>query len=128
MVLRLLHEGQAGGELDDVVQQCAAARQRGVPGDAVLLAIDLALELDADPLVAPGILVGAVDLGRQRDLRCPSRASSCVTALAVSMLPLMRGCSPPSSVAWKSRKRPRTVEIIMWRTPNSKDEWAGSTL
>src|SRR6476659_4246316 len=67
MVLRPLHERQAAGELDGVVEQCAAARQRGIPGDAMLLAVDLALEVDADPLVAPAILVGAVDLGRQRD-------------------------------------------------------------
>src|ERR1700759_3681544 len=67
MVLRPLHERQAGGELDGVVEQRAAAGQRGIPGDTVLLAVDLALEVDADPLVAPGILVGAVDLGRQRD-------------------------------------------------------------
>src|SRR5207245_3405771 len=52
--LRLLHEREAGVEADLVVQQEAAARERCVPVDAVLDAVDRAFELQPDALVAPG--------------------------------------------------------------------------
>src|SRR5437868_2655319 len=65
--LRLLHEREAGVKADLVIEQEAAAGERGVPVDAMVDAVDDALELEADALVAPRIGVRAGDRGVQRD-------------------------------------------------------------
>src|SRR3954447_25243828 len=64
----LLHGREAGREANGVSEQEAARRKRGVPADAELVAIDLALELEPEALVAPRVGTGPGDLRGQLDL------------------------------------------------------------
>src|SRR5690606_1152708 len=52
-------------DLDLVAHQEAAGLQRGVPGQAEVLAVDLELGLEARPVVAERVLRGAGELGLQ---------------------------------------------------------------
>src|SRR3954451_15013315 len=75
-VLSLSGRGRESGVLDGrdlelqddlVADQDAAGLQRGVPGDAVVLAADGHRALEADPLVAVRVLRGAFELERDGD-------------------------------------------------------------
>ena len=64
--LRLLDGGDVEDELDLVADEHVAAAQRLVELHAVVAALELAGDLEADALVAPRVDVGALDLGLER--------------------------------------------------------------
>src|SRR5439155_21576857 len=63
----VLDRGDLELQRDLVADQDAAALERGVPGDAVVLAVDRDRALEADALVAERVLGRAFELERDRD-------------------------------------------------------------
>src|SRR6266567_9449210 len=63
----VLDRGDLELEGDLVADQDAAALERGVPGDPVVLAVDRHRALEPDPLVAERVLRSALELERDRD-------------------------------------------------------------
>src|SRR6478735_5576988 len=64
----LLHGREAGREGHGVSEEEATGRDRGVPADAEVVAVDLALQLEAEGLVPPRVGAGAGHAGVELDL------------------------------------------------------------
>src|SRR3954447_24414614 len=58
-----LHQLDVDRELDVLAYDEAAGLERLIPGEAELLAVDLALRLEAHPLAAPRVLAATLELG-----------------------------------------------------------------